>query len=42
MIAIHIGFHYHPMGILPDCEATKTAIALMKQAIRNMPSMTPS
>jgi hypothetical protein len=41
-VAIHIGFHCHPVRVLPDCEATKTAIALMKQAICDKPSMTPS
>jgi hypothetical protein len=40
--AIHIGLHRHPVRVPPDREAAKTAIALMKQAIRDRPSATPS
>jgi hypothetical protein len=40
--AIHISLYRHPMRVPPDREAAKTLIALMKQAIRDRPSATPS
>jgi hypothetical protein len=42
MVAIHIGFHRYPVRVPPDHEATKTTIALMKQAIRNRLGPIPS
>lgn len=42
MAAIYIGFHCHPIRVLLNHEGAKTAIALMKQAIHDRPSATPS